>query len=200
MTKNFLQKNVIISLLVGLIILLDFVWSFVFLQFSSFISFVKLPLIIIFISGFLLGFKSTFVICVFYNIWHIFRSFMKITIYYGSFELTNNEIILSLLLDYIFPDLIMSISGLFFVSEKKTLDNKKIFFILFIIIFLRHFSFYFSSCWIYAPKMIKQINEKNVYIWSFWYNLAKFFLNFIFSFFIIFYLKNKLKNLPEINK
>ncbi|WAN63416.1 hypothetical protein RS022_05520 [Candidatus Phytoplasma rubi] len=189
MQKTSLYKIIITSFFISISILID-------IFFSIFeIKFFKLTLVIIFLGGYFLGFLNGLIICIFYTLWHLTRSFYSFTILAQSLNFNNTQIFFSILLDYILPNLIISLSGLFFYKKNHQIIKK--FFLCFLLInFLRMLSTSLSSIFIYRELLIeKNISEQNILISALLFNLTPFITNFFLGGFCSFYLKNRLKDI-----
>ncbi|WP_323847605.1 MAG: hypothetical protein Q2306_01815 [Phytoplasma sp.] len=186
MKKTFLQKIIIISLFIAITMIIDFVLS-------PYIKPLKLPLVIICIAGCSLGFPSVFIICCFYTFIHLTRSFYHWKSIMDILQLNYFQICFSVILDYIFPDLIISLSGFCFDKQKKFFSNTRLFSFFLLINCLRLLSFFLSSLLIYANK--NNNLKENIFIIAFIYNLLPFFLNLFVGGILFFYLKSKLKNI-----
>ncbi|MEZ0180175.1 hypothetical protein ['Camptotheca acuminata' phytoplasma] len=190
MKQLFLKKVIIISFFISIVILLDF---FSFLQIFKiyfFSNLFKLPLIVIFLGGVLLGFKSVFFISLFYSFWHFSRSFASFFAFAESLNLNHKEIWLSIFLDYFLSDWVLNISGFCFVKKRDSLNTKKIFFLFLIVCLVRMFFLFLSTCFIYAPAILSHgtklpFLEQNIMLFSFIYSFVPFVVNFVFSIFCL---------------
>ncbi|WP_341266509.1 hypothetical protein [Candidatus Phytoplasma fraxini] len=189
MKQTFLQQIIIISFFITISVITD-----IFI--SSYIRLFKLPLVIIFISGCLLGFPSVFLICCFYSFFHLIRSFSSWQPVMESLKLSFFQILLSVFLDYIFPDLIISISGFCFDKQKKFFSNKRLFSVFLLINCLRLFSSFLSSFFIYSSSNERLAN--NILVFVFIHNLIPFILNLFLGGLLVYYFKVQLKDFGDI--
>ncbi|AYJ01485.1 hypothetical protein CWO85_03205 [Candidatus Phytoplasma ziziphi] len=186
MKRTSLYKIIDTSFFISISILID-------IFFSIFqIKFFKLTLVVLFLGGYFLGFLNGLIICIFYTLWHLIRSFYSFTILAQSLNFNNTQIYFSIFLDYILPNLIISLSGFCFYKK----NNQKEFFLFFLLInFLRMLSTSLSSIFIYRESLKKHISEQNILISALLFNLTPFITNLFIGGFCVFYLKNRLKDI-----
>ncbi|MDV3167062.1 MAG: hypothetical protein Q8784_01345 [Vigna little leaf phytoplasma] len=214
--KNFTIKKIIItSLFIALACLSHELSKYLFiypLKMPWGRSLFQISVFILLLSGHLLGWKNSFIICFFYTIYHVMKSF--------SHYLINNETLFNfefnqkfgiILLDYIIPDLSISLYGLFYRADLKHLENKKrIAYNFFFVLFFRNFFYFCSSYFIFVDTIIHKSSvlttEANILVrfllkilqhspllFCFLYNYIPFvityFLNLIFMIYFSTYIK-----------
>ncbi|MFR0367783.1 hypothetical protein [Candidatus Phytoplasma palmae] len=209
--KVILQKIIIISFFASLAIIADLFSSF-FLPFLT-IPFggklFKISYVILYLSGLFFNFSVGFFVCLFYSLFHLTKAFMRILLVATSIvKLSILEFILSCFLDYLMPDLIISLSSFCSSGQKKNTKNikKNILFITAIINVLRFICFFISGYYIYASKVdLTNISnfwiflkifppQKYLFIYCFIYNLIPCLISYVIICFFIIYCIPQLKN------
>ncbi|MBP3059461.1 hypothetical protein FEF22_001545 [Texas Phoenix palm phytoplasma] len=210
--KVILQKIIIISFFVSLAIISDLFSSF-FLPFLT-IPFggklFKISYIILYLSGLFFNFSVGFFVCFFYSIFHLIKAFIRILLITSSIvRLSIFEFILSCFLDYLIPDLIISLSSFCCSNEKNDNQsiNKNILFITAIINILRFLCFFISGYYIYAFKIdLTNISnfwsflkifppQEYLFTYCFIYNLIPCLVSYIIVCFFIIYCIPQFKNI-----
>lgn len=202
MKKNILQKIIIISFFVGMTMLIDYTFNKIF-KFKIIVwGVVEKPhfnIIVLFLAGYFLGFIKGFIVCCFYTIWHLNRSFSEYILIMNSLQFSKTQVFSSICLDYIIPDIIVSISGFCLSKKKNECSNKKMFFIFLLILILIRLSFFFSIFFIYIPAMKKYEGYNFTVEMSFYvYSILPFVIDFVVCGLCLGCLKPKLKNISEL--
>ncbi|TVY12397.1 hypothetical protein [Candidatus Phytoplasma pini] len=176
--------------------------SFVFLKMSFFFAGVmgkifKISFLILLCSGFLLGFRNGFLVCLSYSFFHLIKSIpflieMKKVLLWSDLKLLS-----SCILDYILPNLIISLSGFLYSSKKNNIIMKKNIIRILLIICCSRMLFYFLSGYYIYFSCYPQYKDHFFWfclIYSFFPCFLSFFISIIFLFFL---LKSKIKTLFE---
>jgi hypothetical protein len=212
MKISLLQKTIIISFFVALAIIGDILSEIIYFSFPTFgLKILKFNFVVLFLSGFFLGFRKSFIVCLFYSFFHILKFFLYKIQKLQLFNLNLKDYFLTSLLDYILPDLIVSISGIGII--KKDINNKlnstikykkkNILQKMLIISILRTLLFLTSSYYVYFDKVyfLKNINffsyfalhEKNLLFACFCFWFVHNLINFITSSLLIIQFLSKWK-------
>lgn len=202
MKKNILQKIIIISFFVGMAILVDYTFNTIF-KFKIMVWGVAekphLNIIVLFLAGYFLGFTKGFIVCCLYAVWHLNRSFSEYIFIMDSLQFSNTQVFSSIWLDYIIPDIIISISGFCLSKKKNECSDKKMFFIFLLMMILIRLSFFFSIFFIYIPAMEKYESYNSTFGMSFYvYSVLPFVIDFVVCGLCLGCLKLKLKNISEL--
>lgn len=208
MNKNLsLEKIIIISLFIALTYLANelskiYLLNFFKMPFGGY--FFKFSLFLLLLSGFLLNWKHSLIVCLFFSFYHIFRSFPEfLTANKEIWKLNLSQNIWVIFLDYLLPDLSFSATGFFYHNALTKLKNKKtIACSIFITLFLRTFFYFCSSYFIFIDIIFKnsykkdsfwiflyKILEYSPFLFCFIYNLIPFIISYIFSLMLIIFFK-----------
>ncbi|KAB8121813.1 hypothetical protein ['Cynodon dactylon' phytoplasma] len=204
-----LKKMVVISFLLAISFIIEFIFNRFVLNIDCCQSFIKLELLPIILIGFLFGFKLSFFSNLLYVLIHIVIEF---AISYQKHSLLtdarNNYKLLFIVLLFIFiiPYLVCSISGFCSFSEKKNFFRKKTFFLIFFSIsILQIFSYLifitilynnFSDLIFHLIKNFSDFLNINNYYFNYLiyifliYNLLSIILNNVIIGFLLFYFLN----------
>lgn len=179
----------------------------------------KLSFIILFLSGFILGFKTGFIICFFYSFFHIGKFFYRLSSVDKLFNFNLQDVFLSMLFDYILPDIVISFSGIKQKVLNKNIKDKfynksyeifRILKLMFIISFFRFLFFFTSSYYVYFSKIKSKIDISNkinyfislfsgdnLLLFCFLYCFIPVFVNFFLSSLFIILFNYRIKNALE---
>jgi hypothetical protein len=184
-TEKFVLRKIIInSIFISMSIVLDYFqkWFLPFLTLPFGGQIFKLSFVVLFLSGFVLGFTNGLIVNCFYAFFHLLKSYSYIISTKNNFDLTWFYFLLTLLFDYLFYDLSISLSGIFYKPNFNQSNNKKTIFIsLFIVIFLRVFSTSVSTYLIFFQRI--NPSQKDLFFWNFLYHLKNKEHNFEFCLF-----------------
>ncbi|WP_304514388.1 hypothetical protein [Candidatus Phytoplasma bonamiae] len=211
LSNNFILRKVIsVSYFLSLAIFIDLVSKFLtpFLNLTLGGQIFKFSLVILCLSGIYNSFSTHLLICVLYSAFHLIKSYNFLLSLDQLFLFTKMQLLISCIFDYILPDLLLSLVGLFIDKKTFITKNKKnIFFGLLLVYFLRSFCFFISSYWVYANMQLSlgnlwydwlfnvfhlhNVNEKLLLI-CFTYCLILFIINVILSNFFLFLILSKI--------
>ncbi|WP_017192727.1 hypothetical protein [Italian clover phyllody phytoplasma] len=192
--KFVLRKIIIISFFISMSIMLDYFqkWFLPFLTLPFGGQIFKLSFLVLFLSGFVLGFKNGLTVNCFYALFHLLKSYDYIISTKEIYRLGWFYFALTLLFDYLIYDLSVILSGLFYKNDFNQLKNKKTILIsLFTVVVLRILSTSLSTYFVYFQRI--NPSQKNFFFWHFLYSLKEkgqawefclFFSSFLF---IIYY-------------
>ncbi|UQV27128.1 hypothetical protein H7686_0000735 [Candidatus Phytoplasma asiaticum] len=211
LSNNFiLRKVVLVSYFLSLAIFIDlfskFLTPFLCLPLGGRIF--KFSLIIFCLSGIYNNFLTHLLICGLYSVFHLIKSYNFLLSLNQLFLFTRIQLFLSCIFDYIVPDLLLSLVGIFINKKRFIADNKKnIFLGLLLVYFLRSCCFFISSYWVYAHMQLSLVNvwynwlfnllrfqnlNQKIWLICFIYCFVVFIFNFIFSNILLFLILSKI--------
>ncbi|MDO8024031.1 MAG: hypothetical protein Q8762_01875 [Pigeon pea little leaf phytoplasma] len=211
LSNNFiLRKVILVSYFLSLAIFIDLVGKFLtpFLNLNLGGQIFKFSLVILCLSGIYNNFSTHLLICGLYSAFHLIKSYNFLLSLDQLFLFTKMQLLISCIFDYILPDLLLSLVGVFIDKKKFIAKNKKnIFFGLLLVYFLRSFCFFISSYWVYANMQLslgnlwydwlfnlfnlRNVNDKLLLI-CFIYCLILFIINVILSNLLLFLILSKI--------
>ncbi|KXT29274.1 thiamine transporter family protein [Candidatus Phytoplasma oryzae] len=168
MKISVLRRIIIVSIFISLAIISDFFSEiFIFFQIPYIGKIYKFSFIILFLSGFILGFKEGFLVCLFYSFFHLGKFFFKLIFLNQIFDFDCYELTLTCLLDFFLPDIVISFSGIKNLKKKKNnFSHKNIVKLMIIISFLRLLFFFLSAYLVYYDKITFLFNQS---LWKKYY-------------------------------
>ncbi|MDO8030196.1 hypothetical protein OC709_01550 ['Planchonia careya' phytoplasma] len=206
-----LRKVILVSYFLSLVIFIDLVFgkvltSFLHLPLGGQVF--KISLVILCLSGIYNSFSIHLLICCLYAVFHLIKSYNFLISLNQIFLFNKIQLFISCIFDYILPDLLMSLVGVFINKKVFIIKNKKnIFFSLLLVYSLRSCCFFISSYWVYADMQLslsnlwydwffnlfnlKNVNNQILLI-CLTYCLGIFIINFILSNILLFFILSKI--------
>ncbi|WBL31379.1 hypothetical protein [Candidatus Phytoplasma sacchari] len=213
MKISFLTKIVIISIFISFAIISDiFCSAIIFFKMPFGGKLFKFSFVILFLSGFYLGFQKGFIVCIFYSFFHLGKFLLNFSLFTKIFSYNLRDIFLTSLFDFLIPDIIISFSGLKYKKQKENINNYfnfiNILKLISFISFLRLLSFFISSYYVYAPKIVNKFNSLNLsnnyffylfnpnnklYLFCFLYCFVPVLTNLVFSTLLVLFFNLRFK-------